>query len=308
MTMHVVLGDGEMTRRELTAALADLWKADTAEDQSFWFLVQGKPEPSDTDKALVSWMEANEVYYEVVTDDPESMSDIYTQPQEVHTAKKLKEKVVGLLQSKPEEDEPAEVLALFFDVNDPAAAEDRWLNGIIQGAYNAGFTTRALNDGLVEIDLTEAPPEETPAEEAPQKTNGVAKKAAPRTPVSEEDATPPAPAADSSASIEIPDRAELEAMEPSEVKELAATLGITLPPRTRVTTYIDQILGEGKALAEVVPIVQPEADYSEQADEAAALYGANTNGHIDYDKLADMLADIVAGKLWERIRQVASSV
>ena len=113
----------------------------------------------------MTWLEKNEIYYEIVTDDPESMSEIYTQPQEVHTAKKLAQKVVGLMQSKPEEGEPAEVLALFVDVNDATAAEDRWLNGVIQAAYDAGFPTRALNDGLVEIDLSEGAAEPEPEEE-----------------------------------------------------------------------------------------------------------------------------------------------
>ena len=139
MTMHAVLGDGQMTRRELTETLGDLWKADEENSQSYWFLLQGKSEPTDTDKALVTWLEKNDIYYELVTDDPDAVSEIYTQPQEVHKAQKIAQKVVALLQSKPEEGEPSEILALFADVNDATAAEDKWLNGVIQAAYDAGF-------------------------------------------------------------------------------------------------------------------------------------------------------------------------
>lgn len=302
MTMHAVLGDGEMTRRELTETLADLWKSDEAEGQSFWFLVQGKSEPTDTDKALVTWLEKNEIYYEVVTDDPESMSEVYSAPQEVHTAKKLSQKVVGLMQSKPEEGETAEVLALFFDTTDVTAAEDRWLNGVIQAAYDGGFATRALNDGLVEIDLSEGAAEPEP-EEKPTPTKAVAKKSvakkaaapAPKPDTEEVDTEVPAEDAASSspapAAPEIPTREELEEMEPSEVKEVAASLGIVLPPRTRATTYIDHILGEAKAPA-------PEAEVT---DTPAEVDIVSTNGHADIDPSA--LAEAVADILWERLQR-----
>jgi hypothetical protein len=230
------------------------------------------------------------------------MSEIYTAPQEVHTAKKLSQKVVGLMQSKPEEGETAEVLALFFDTNDVTAAEDRWLNGVIQAAYDGGFATRALNDGLVEIDLSEGAAEPEP-EEKPTPTKAVAKKTvakkaaarpAPKPDTEEADTEVPAeveaeleePPATPAASV--PTREELEEMEPSEVKEVAASLGIVLPPRTRATTYIDHILGEAKAPA-------PTAEVSE-VPEVAEVDIVSTNGHLDADALAERVADI----LWER--------
>ena len=298
--MHVVLGDGEMTRRELTETLADLWDKDEKDKQSFWFLIQGKSEPTDTDKALVTWLTKNTIYYEVVTDDPESMSDIYIEPQETHTAKKLSQKVVSLLQAKPEEDEGAEILALFVDVSDVRAPEDRWLNGVIQSASDAGYPTRALNDGLVEIDLSDSAAEPEPATVTPITKKSVAKKVAPQpaipatsdmttadTEVSEEDVPEPAPAAPTSA--EIPTREELEEMEPAEVKNVAAAMGITLPPRTRATTYIDHILGEGKADAPPVELTK------EYADANTPVY----NGDLDMDALADKVVDMI----WERIQK-----
>jgi hypothetical protein len=306
VTMHAVLGDGEMTRRELTETLGDLWKADEESAQSFWFILQGKSEPTDTDKALVTWLEKNEIYYELVADDPEAVSEIYTQPQEVHTAKKIAQKVVALLQSKPEEGEPAEILALFSDVNDATAAEDRWVNGVIQAAYDAGFPTRALNDGLVEIDLSEgaaqaeAEPEAEPAKTAAPAKKAVAKKAAAPRPA----ADTPIPAegdGEFEQSLEgtahgisgkIPTREELEDMEPSEVKEVAAAMGIVLPPRTRATTYIDHILGEAKAPA-------PTAEIEEVPEVAIAA-----NGYVDPDAVAERVAVI----LWEKIQKAIANV
>ena len=291
MTMHAVLGDGEMTRRELTETLADLWKADEENQQSFWFLLQGKSEPTDTDKAMVTWMEKNDIYYELVTDDADAISEIYTQPQETHIAKKLAQKVVSLLQSKPEEGEPAEVLALFFDVNEATAPEDRWLNSVITSASDAGYPTRALNDGLVDVDLSEsaAAAEEEPEEAAPVKKATAKKVAAPRPaadiPISAEDdsETPPA--------LETPSRAELENMEPAQVKALAAEMGIVLAPRTRATTYIDHILGENRVAAPTVVVEEPELD-------------ALANGWVDADVIAEKVTDL----LWERIQKALANV
>ena len=294
MTMHAVLGDGEMTRRELTETLGDLWKADEENSQSYWFLLQGKSEPTDTDKALVTWLEKNEIYYEIVTDDPEAVSEIYTQPQEVHTAKKLSQKVVALMQSKPEEGEPCEILALFADVNDPTAAEDRWLNGVIQAAGDAGFATRGLNDGLVEVDLSEGAAEaEAEPEEAPKPVKkSVAKKAAARPRDELTDALEPEPEGEE-APLKVPSREELEDMEPSEVKEVAAAMGIVLPPRTRATTYIDHILGEAKPPA-------PSAEVSEVPE--VDMVGSNGLEAVD------VIAERVAVLLWEKIQKAITNV
>ena len=300
--MHVVLGDGEMTRRELVATLADLMEAAVNAEQSFWFLVQGKATPTDTDKALVTWLSKNEVYYEVVTDDRDSMNELYAEPQETHDAKKLGQKVVGLLESKPEEGENADILALFSDVNDATAPEDRWLNAIIQQAFDAGYPTRALNDGLVEIDLsiTEAEPEPEPT---PVKKS-VAKKQATRTSVTaadtdvpEEEAAEPQPA--SSLDQPVPSREVLEDMEPSEVKEIAAQMGIVLPPRTRATTYIDHILGENKAAAPAVEVTEIAAELEPELEpEPQSLNGFEA---------ADVIAERVVDLLLERLAKVLAS-
>lgn len=293
MTMHVVLGDGEMTRKELTETLADIWKADQEADATFWFLVQGKAEPTATDKALIAWLEKNEIYYEVITDDADAVDSIYAQPQETHVAKQLGRKIVNLLKGKPEEGEEAEVLALFVS-DDSDAEEDRWLNGVVQEVFDAGFKTRALNDGLVEIDLAEAPeppeePEETTAKVTPIK-KAVAKKggAAPRadTEVSEEDDTTSSKASKSKTYT----RDELEEMDLPALKGIAATKGIELPARSRMTTYIDAILGEDRPAAEV---------------EAAAV---SANGDAELEGIdMEALGEIIAVKILEKLAEALSA-
>ena len=150
MAMHLVLGDGEMSKKELTETLKDLWEK--AGDEAFWFVLQGKSAPSETDTNLVSWLVKNQVYFEVLTDDADAMDEIYGDAQEIHVAKRLGQKVVSLLNTKPEDGEDADVLGLFVS-DDPAAEEDKWLNNIIQAAVDAGFKAYGLNDGLVEVDL-----------------------------------------------------------------------------------------------------------------------------------------------------------
>lgn len=295
MTMHVVLGNGEMTRKELTETLADIWKADEKAESTFWFLLQGKAEPTDTDKFLVSWLEKNDIYYEIITDDAASVDPVYSQPQEVHEAKRLGQKIVSLLGSKPEDDESAELLALFAS-SDPDAEEDRWLNTICQSVFDAEYPIRALNDGLVEVDLSggDAPAEEP--EQEPEKPKSVAKKAAPRAPGRPLSIVPPDDTEVSQA--ETPTREELEKMELPELKEVAASLGITLPGRTRMNTYIEAILAGG--VKETTPVA--EVTEAPEVGESATLNG------FDPDAFAEELAARIAHKFLNALKEALSEV
>src|SRR5437763_14153277 len=103
--MHVVLGDGDMSTKELTKTLEDLRQQAASTDATFWFLLVGKSDPTDTDIVLVKWLHNEAIYYEVVTDDTDAMADIYSAAQETHVAKRLGPKIIGLLNTKPEEGE-----------------------------------------------------------------------------------------------------------------------------------------------------------------------------------------------------------
>ena len=80
-------------------------------------------------------------------------------------------------------------------------------------------------------------------------------------------------------------------MEPSEVKEVAAAMGIVLPPRTRATTYIDHILGQAK----------PEAPAAVVEEDEAELVGANGLEAVD------VIAERVAVLLWERVQKAIAN-
>src|SRR5215510_10487650 len=159
MTMHVVLGDGEMPVKELAQHLQNLKDADVEIDQPFWFLVQAKAEPTTTDRALMKWLNDNDIYYQTVSDGSE-VDKIYANTQESYKVQRLTPKIVNLMKSLPEDGEhDPHVLALFVS-DDPDAAEDRWLNDTIQAVSEAGFKVLALNDGMVEIDLEDVEGEE----------------------------------------------------------------------------------------------------------------------------------------------------
>ena len=275
--MHVVLGDGEMSRKELTETLKDLWNR--AGDEPFWFLVQGKPEPTETDANLLTWLNKNEIYYEVVTDDEDSLADIYGQRQQTHTAKRLAQKIVNMLSSAPEDGESADVLGLFTS-DDPGAEEDRWLNSVIQSAIDAGYPALALNDGLVEIDLSGGE-EEAEAEEEP-----VATKTGPSKRTAKKVAAPSGNGTKSEADYT---REQLEELELPELKDIAAAKGIELAPRTRMATYIDAILGEGKPEAPAVEVtpVPPAA-----------------SGDVDLELVAKMAAEILIERIVAALQKI----
>ena len=84
-------------------------------------------------------------------------------------------------------------------------------------------------------------------------------------------------------------------MEPSEIKRVAATLGIVLPPKTRATTYIDHILGEAKISVTPTVEVQPVNHVHEIAPPTESLYDSN--------EIAAKVADI----LWERIAKAIAN-
>ena len=278
--MHVVLGDGEMTRKELTETLKDLW--DRAKDEPFWFLLLGKSEPTATDQTLVTWLHKNEIYYEVVTDDDAAMADIYSGSQQTHVAKRLSQKIVNLLNAVPEEDGSADVLALFTS-DEPDAEGDRWLITALQATMAAGYEALGLNDGLVPIDMTgsEAEPEEEEEPVAPTK------KAAAKKPAKKVAAAAPE---EQPTLFDSYTREDLEEMELPQLKEIAAAKGIELPLRTRMATYISHILGEAEE-GVAVEVTEPPVTTTVSPDEVSS------NGDIDLDALAIEVANLVIDKL-----------
>jgi hypothetical protein len=89
----------------------------------------GKSDPTDTDKAIVNWLAKNNIYYEVVTDVPDSMDDIYErrgrpQRQAEHQGARPAQHQAGRGRGR-------QSLSLFVS-NDEQVEEDRWLTAILE--------------------------------------------------------------------------------------------------------------------------------------------------------------------------------
>lgn len=285
--MHVVLGDGEMSRRELSSTLEDL--LEKAGEEDFWFLVQAKTEPTATDKALMEWIAERGVYFESIGDDPKTADAIYKDAQEKHKVQRLAPKVASLMEEKPGEGEGAALYALFVN-NDDEVPEDAWLMDVATTVADKKFTVFAMNDGLAELGFDdeggeeeeEAGEEEPEPEPTPVAKKSVAKKAAakPRPPADEEEEEgEPAAAVDDTPLT----REALEELTLPQLKEIAAARGIELQPRTRAQTYISVLLGEGEeeAVAEIEEVEVPALGEDEEiAFEAEAMVVVIFNGTI----------------------------
>ena len=266
MTLHAIVGDGEMPPEEVISTLDAIWDADENSDQNFWFVLIGKSGPTDTDKAIAKWLTENEIFYSVITDDASSLDPVYA-PAQTFTAKALNKKLLAVLAAEPDDGEPTDVLALFTS-DDPEAESDRWLNETMVEVQKAGHSIRALNDGLTELDFTvedePEPEEEVVVDEQPDPKKP--KKKASKKTASED---PPAEVADVTEEKSLDreyTREELEEMQLPDLKAILAAKGMSLPPRTRVPTYINTILGEDE-----VATAEPSDDVADLARRVEAL-------------------------------------
>jgi hypothetical protein len=230
-----------MPTRELTASLEDLKASAQQEQDNFWFLIQAKSEPNATDRALVNWLIKNEAWYAIISDGTDVDPMYLAESQETHTAKRMAPKVVELMNAGPEEGEGAQLLALFVsdDFSDPA---DAWLNDVGAAVQEAGFEVRALNDGLVVVDMSDVEPDEVVDEDEEE--------------------------------LEAEEQSlaeQLDEMNREELIAFAQSKGVTFPPRTRIPTMIATLLAKTDGAAAVEEPLEDET-----APETPALASVST--------------------------------
>ena len=296
--MHVVLGDGEMTRRELSKTLEDL--LEKAEQEDFWFLVQGKAEPTSTDKALMDWLKERQVWFDVITDDKKNMDGIYDGAQEIFEVKRLAPKVLSLMQEKPEEGEDAALFGLFVN-NDADVPEDTWLNDVMTTVVDGGYKVYAMNDGLVELGFDAEESEEAEEEEVPDNVveHPTKKAAVTKKSVAKQ---PPSDTEEETEEIVLTDgpytRESLGDLNADQLREIGAAKGLEFPPRTRMTTMISAILGEGDETpeAEVEPVELPEVEESFVSElNAPAMLIVVMDGYVFSRAVTAEEAKVLAG-------------
>lgn len=284
--LHVVLGSGEMPTLELNATLADLKTRAEADDESFWFLLQAVPEPTSTDRQLVGWLDKNDVWFEVITDGG-TPDKLYASAQQQHVAKRLAPKVVELMESLPEQGENAKLYALFVDSETFDNEADKWLNDVGAAINKAGFKAEILNDGLTEVDFLDGAEEAEPeaaAEPEPEPEQPPTRTKSKRPGADAADEAAPAAAADNGY-----DRDTLEQLDRDAILDIAGKLGIEMPPRTRSSTYISAILGEGGTPTVEVEAVEPEPEQPEPpvesqpeppAEHLTTVASTTVNSHV----------------------------
>lgn len=240
MTLHAVIGEGSINKRDLTHQLEDLREKATAEDDQFWFLVQGKSDPTQADKDLIAYFAENEIFFATIAHEDTTLDDLYENAEDNHEFDgEFGPALVEAMQSLQEDDEGADLLALLVnpkedDEGDIAAIE------AIQAAIDAGFEAFGLNDSMEQITLEEAEPE--PPKAAAKKSSSSKATAEPKEGLLKDD------------EIAQPfNREELEAMSPPDIKALATGMGITGRGKK---DYIEGILAArgDSPVSNVVPI------------------------------------------------------
>lgn len=243
--MHMIVGNGELPKKDLTATLGDLWEKAQEADEEFWFTIVAQDEPNATHKALTAWLAANEIYYEVIVEDADSVDEAYSGAQKVHAAKKTVTKVVNLLKASTEED-GADVLALFVNL-EAEDDEDQIVLDSLQSAIDAGFKGYALNDSMTEIDLSEEEEQEEEQEEEEEDEKPAASKKA--APAKKAAAKKAAPAKKAAAKADAGPKAytaeDFEDMTDAEIRAIGASLGVTTRGRDNWIAKILEAQGGG---------------------------------------------------------------
>jgi hypothetical protein len=249
VALYIVVGDGEMSQKELAAQLTDLWDEAEHQGEGFWFILQAQAEPNETQQNLIAWLVKSDIYFEIFSD-TETDNPVYEAAQRTHVAKKLPEKVVSLLRKSPEDDEKAAVLALFVNPKNDVTEDDATML-ILEQVIDAEFPAFSLNGALTEArKLTEI-------------NLGGAEE--------EEEAEEPAPAAEVSkrpsrkvpANAKTYGREDLEDLTIDELRAIAKARGLDITSRSKAP-IVDAILGENpeepRKAAEAVREVEAEIE------------------------------------------------
>lgn len=207
MTLHVVLGEGSINKRELAHQLDDLRDKAAQEEANFWLLVEGKDAPTQADQDLMSYCADNEVYVVTLAPDDLELDTFYETASENHQySGEFADSLVEAMTELQEDNEGADLLTLLINPKEDHPDDEATIV-VIEAVINAGFETFALNNSMEQIKLQEeaAPPP------AAKKTATVKKAAPPK---------------EESLDVGPYSKEELEAMSPPDVKALAQGMGV----------------------------------------------------------------------------------
>jgi hypothetical protein len=165
--LYAIAGNGTGPVKEITAALKDLRDKATQEDVDFWTIMEGKDEPTATDNAIVKWLTANEIWFEIYT----ATGTTVDGAQETIATDDVFGSMLERIQERVAESEDATLLVLLDDDN-----PDDDLQRFMETAIDGDTPVFQLNGQMYKITLegedegeVEPEPEPVPAKSATKK-------------------------------------------------------------------------------------------------------------------------------------------
>lgn len=171
MSMYVIVGNGQMPAKEVEAQLADLINnAVNVQDVDIWFLLEGKTIPTDTDKAIVKYLDRIQAYYETFEESNHGTPHIMYANAAAHRGNVGYKNLIDYMNEQAEQ-EAGEIalLGLFYDFDNQYHPEDALLDTLASEiSPDSAVSFYALNAAMVKLDAGDAPvtpkqPKEVPS-------------------------------------------------------------------------------------------------------------------------------------------------
>jgi hypothetical protein len=151
MSMYLIAGSGSMPAKELAAQLNDLVDKAATDDVDCWFTVVTKDDPTDTDTALIKYLEKIHAYYERID---MGQSDLYASSAASVGKLGPEEAVRHLRKIAVTEDGGVSILILIDGEND-GENDGEYTLDLIDAALAANIKVYGLNTAMVEITLVD---------------------------------------------------------------------------------------------------------------------------------------------------------
>jgi hypothetical protein len=163
--LYAIAGSGEAPVNEVTKSLADLRDKAEKDGADFWLLIEGKDDPTKTDKAILKWCSDNDTWFEVVT----STGVTYDGAQEAIQNEDPFTYILERIAERRTEEEDGAVLVLLPPDD---ADEDEALMALIENALDSGIEVLQLNGAMAKLSLGEVEDELPEPAAAPAKAAG----------------------------------------------------------------------------------------------------------------------------------------
>lgn len=150
--LYTLIGNGNPNRKEIVASLESLRDA-VGESDEFWMLLVAEPDPSPATQSVVSWLNENSIYTEVVSTADEPVHVLYKNASEFFTARRVTERAIALTKGRVQPGEGCALLIMGDDIS-----SDENLMFAIEKAIDSQIPVYDLGGQMVQIQLEEEEP------------------------------------------------------------------------------------------------------------------------------------------------------